>query len=157
MRRCSIWWICHLLDYHFTDVQISPRLQTKTVANSLTLWSILMVRSILNIYETLRAKIPYLKAPLSSLHCSSWWPPQLMYISLIQLHKTKLQIRTFFPYSGMLNCWIRNMFRKWFLSCNIFCPLSFLKMKTNRIRRITMSCVPILLSESHGWFSWNCV
>jgi len=36
----------------------------KTVANSLTLCSVNMVHSILNIYKTLRAKIPYLKAPL---------------------------------------------------------------------------------------------
>jgi hypothetical protein len=44
--------------------QISPRLQTKTVANSPTLWSVTMVHNILSIYKTVKAKIPYLKAPL---------------------------------------------------------------------------------------------
>jgi hypothetical protein len=53
-----------MLDSHFTDDQVSPHLQTKTVAKSLTLWSVTMVHRILNIYKTLRAKIPYLKAPL---------------------------------------------------------------------------------------------
>jgi hypothetical protein len=53
-----------MLDSHFTDDQITPHLQTKIVANSLTLWSVAMVHSVLNIYRTLGAKIPYLKAPL---------------------------------------------------------------------------------------------
>lgn len=53
-----------MLDSHFRDDQVSPHLQTKTVAKTMTLWSVTMVHSILSIYKTLRAKISYLKAAL---------------------------------------------------------------------------------------------
>jgi len=47
-----------------TCYRLSPHLQTKIVAHSLTIWTTCMVHSILNIYKTPRAKIPYMKAPL---------------------------------------------------------------------------------------------
>jgi len=116
---------------------------------------------------SISTKHPGQKFPIwkhsSSLHCSSCCPPQVIYFSLIQLRKTRLQVRTPFPHFGMLKCWMRNMFRKWFYHLTFLAKSPSLKVKTNRIRRISMpcvyvcACVPILLPESHDWFSKNCV
>ena len=103
-------------------------------------------------------KFPIWKHP-SSIQCSLCCPPHPRYFSLIQLRKTRLQIRTLFPHFGMLKCWIRNMFCKWFYHIKFLAKFPSLKWKTNRIRRITMPCVyvhtcaSILLSKPHDWFS----